>query len=69
MTTSTTLAEKSKQAEAEMLAAMIANATKHDWPEDFPHENGRYTSICCVCGVQFLGHKRRAACRYHGSVK
>ena len=35
----------------------------HDFPEDFSHENGNYTCTCVVCGVQFIGLKRRVVCK------
>ena len=38
-------------------------ATKHDWIEDFPHENGNYSNECSVCGMIFRGHKRRTICK------
>jgi tetratricopeptide (TPR) repeat protein len=34
-----------------------------DWPEDFPHENGRYMCTCVECGIDFMGHKRRVVCK------
>lgn len=33
------------------------------WPEDYSHENGNYNCICCYCGKDFIGHKRRVACK------
>ncbi len=36
---------------------------RHDWFEDFSHENGNYYCTCCHCGVTFTGHKRRVVCR------
>ena len=33
-----------------------------DWPEDFSHENGRYSCRCHKCGRLFQGHKRRVTC-------
>lgn len=36
---------------------------ERDWPEDFPHENGNYRNICGQCKEDFIGHKRRPACR------
>jgi ABC-type transport system involved in cytochrome c biogenesis ATPase subunit len=35
----------------------------HSWPQDYPHENGNYESVCLSCGVHFLGHKRRIICQ------
>jgi hypothetical protein len=37
--------------------------TPHDWPEDWPHNNGMYLGRCRSCGAQFIGHKRRMTCR------
>lgn len=34
-----------------------------DWTEDFSHENGNYLCLCCQCGKQFAGHKRRVVCK------
>jgi hypothetical protein len=34
-----------------------------DWHEDREHENGQYINKCCQCGSDFIGHKRRPACR------
>lgn len=34
-----------------------------DYPEDFEHENGKYTNRCCLCGEMFVGHKRRVVCK------
>jgi hypothetical protein len=39
------------------------DASPHDWPEDFSHENGRYQNQCFECGTMFYGHKRRLHCR------
>lgn len=36
---------------------------KRSWPEDFPHENGRYLCRCVHCGHTFEGHKRRVSCK------
>lgn len=41
----------------------MSGSNENDWHEDFEHENGNYFNSCCVCGVDFLGHKRRSACR------
>lgn len=41
----------------------IGCAEERNWPEDFSHENGNYVNHCCVCHLQFMGHKRRVACR------
>ena len=38
-------------------------ATKHDWPDDYDHENGMYSNGCFSCGTTFIGHKRRACCK------
>ena len=40
-----------------------ANASIHDWPEDFSHENGNYLCRCFYCNRVFTGHKRRVVCR------
>lgn len=37
---------------------------RHDWPEDFSHENGNYLCQCLTCGVHFQGHKRRVTCKW-----
>lgn len=34
-----------------------------NWPEDFPHENGNYVRVCCLCKDYFMGHKRRVVCK------
>ena len=34
-----------------------------DWTEDFAHENGNYSCLCCRCGQAFVGHKRRVICK------
>ena len=41
----------------------IVNQNDGDWPEDFGHENGRYQCRCMFCGLSFIGHKRRVACK------
>ena len=38
-------------------------ATPHDWPEDWPGENGQYMHECPQCHARFIGHKRRSACK------
>ncbi len=38
-------------------------APPRDWPEDFSHENGRYSCRCTLCGKMFEGHKRRVICK------
>lgn len=35
----------------------------HSWPEDYPHENGKYLGKCVHCDADFLGHKRRPSCK------
>ena len=35
----------------------------HSWPEDYPHENGKYSGKCVHCKTDFLGHKRRPSCK------
>lgn len=42
--------------------AAVNNSPK-DWPEDAVQENGAYACVCCECGCQFVGHKRRVMCR------
>lgn len=37
--------------------------TEHDWPEDFPHENGNYENKCGQCSATFFGYKRRMTCK------
>ena len=37
--------------------------TKHDWPEDFDHDNGMYYCRCRKCNEQFIGYKRRIVCK------
>ncbi len=51
------------------LALREKEARPQDWPEDFPHENGLYTCVCCSCGMQFDGHKRRVTCRVCSNSK
>lgn len=36
---------------------------ERSWPEDYPHENGRYCNDCVTCLRQFIGHKRRNTCK------
>lgn len=31
--------------------------------EDYPHENGNYVNTCFKCKSDFMGHKRRIACK------
>jgi len=38
----------------------------HDYIEDFPHENGRYSHQCVECNTMFEGHKRRRTCKVCG---
>ena len=33
-----------------------------DYPEDAENENGNYSNLC-ICGTEFIGHKRRVMCR------
>lgn len=35
----------------------------HDWPEDFPHENGNYLCKCTDCEIDFIGYKRHTVCK------
>ena len=37
--------------------------SRHDFPEDFEHENGMYQNTCQHCKVSFLGYKRRLVCK------
>ena len=37
--------------------------TKHDWPEDFNHDNGMYYCRCIECKERFIGYKRRVICK------
>lgn len=37
--------------------------SERSWPEDYTHENGNYTNICCQCSLHFVGHKRRVVCK------
>ncbi len=41
----------------------MSGSDENDWHEDFEHENGNYRNKCVVCGVDFIGHKRRVVCR------
>jgi len=43
--------------------AAAINPTDRDWPEDFSHENGKYSNTCCECKKSFNGHKRRVVCK------
>jgi hypothetical protein len=36
---------------------------ERNWPEDFGHENGQYVCGCLLCGLAFVGHKRRVCCK------
>lgn len=38
-------------------------SSKGDYPEDFPHENGRYLHNCNICKEEFIGYKRRITCK------
>ena len=42
---------------------VTGSVNDHDFPEDFKLENGNYICTCCDCGKQFIGHKRRVACK------
>ena len=35
---------------------------ERSWPEDVG-ENSWYSNVCCNCGRDFLGYKRRVTCR------
>lgn len=48
---------------------MRENATDHDWPEDFDHENGTYRNNCTSCQTEFMGHKRRVTCKVCATTK
>ncbi len=41
----------------------MSGSDENDWHEDFGHENGNYRNKCVVCGVDFLGYKRRCVCK------
>ena len=41
----------------------MSGSDENDWHEDFEHENGNYHNKCVVCGVDFLGYKRRVVCK------
>jgi hypothetical protein len=45
-----------------------AGATKHDWTEDWPHENGMYYCRCHQCDNTFFGYKRRIICKACSSI-
>ena len=41
-----------------------AQATHHDWPEDWDDKDrGRYENRCLYCQHTFIGYKRRASCK------
>ncbi len=42
---------------------MNMTLSKHDWPEDWHHENGMYYCRCIECKEQFIGYKRRVICK------
>lgn len=42
---------------------MRPTLSKHDWPEDWPHENGMYYCRCIECKERFIGYKRRVICK------
>jgi hypothetical protein len=48
--------------ERAMQTVTIAHLLR-SWTEDYSHENGNYTCLCCECGLTFTGHKRRVACK------
>ena len=41
----------------------LRTPTEHDWPDDWPHDNGQYFCTCIPCGSRFIGYKRRHVCR------
>jgi hypothetical protein len=41
----------------------MTGSKENDWIEDAAHENGQYFGKCLSCGTDFIGHKRRHACR------
>lgn len=41
----------------------MTGGEENDWSEDFDHENGNYLNLCVFCGVDFIGYKRRVACK------
>jgi hypothetical protein len=46
------------------MTTLHLTAGERDWPEDAKDtDNGRYQNICCLCGKEFIGHKRRVACK------
>ncbi|NCU28735.1 MAG: hypothetical protein EOM85_03655 [Candidatus Moranbacteria bacterium] len=45
------------------LWGMIPECCKNDFTEDFELENGNYYCVCCNCGKEFIGHKRRVICK------
>lgn len=46
-----------------LLRHFAGKPNSHDYPEDWPHENGNYMCECCLCHEFFMGHKRRIICR------
>jgi hypothetical protein len=42
---------------------MQPTLSKHDWPEDFKHDNGMYYCRCIECKERFIGYKRRMICK------
>ena len=49
--------------ETHSVADVLRDEFFRDWPEDFEHENGNYTSRCIGCKETFRGHKRRILCK------
>jgi len=41
----------------------LATTEERSWPEDYAHDNGHYFNTCYRCQRQFMGHKRRVACK------
>ena len=46
-----------------MTHPMQPTLSKHDWPEDWSHENGMYYCRCIDCKERFIGYKRRIVCK------
>ncbi len=42
---------------------MKSKNPERDWPEDANLENGQYSCRCYKCGNEFVGYKRRIACK------
>ena len=57
------LKDQSEALHAAMIKDCQANATAHDWPDDYVYDNGMYMNICHACSTKFFGHKRRITCK------